>query len=378
MTTGDESSAEVLRSLYALNGPFASVYLRLQARPELESDNEERWRGLLRRLVRRRDGRAELAAMAAEFQAHRFEAGRLVMIAAEGDVRLSAILPETAGDEGDLAEWGPLPHLLPLLAWRQEHPAHVVAVVDRTGADLQLYPAGATEAERVRVEGPDDEIERNQPGGTAQMRYQHRAEDSWEHNAVATAHAVDDALQRVDGHVLMLAGDVRARQYLLKHLPARVRGQVSVRPVSGSRSADGASSERARQVEEAVRQAGVAETGAVMSEFAEQRSPSGTAVEGASSTLRALAEGRLQTLLVCDDADAQRTAWFGSRPTDVTDRRNGLPEEAGPRVRGPLVDVAVRGAMLTGAGIRVVGPGLPAGPSQGIGGVCRYAARAAA
>jgi hypothetical protein len=377
MTTGMESTTEALGSLYMFQGPFASVYVRLQARPELESDNEERWRQLRRRLARRRDGRRELIALTSEFEARRFEAGRLVMIAADGDVRLSAILPETDGDGEDLAMWGPLPHLLPLLAWRQKHPAHVVAVVDRTGADLQLYAAGATEARCVRLEGPDDEIERNQPGGVAQMRYQHRAEDSWEHNAAAAAHAVDDALRKVDAHVLMLAGDVRARQYLLKHLPARVREQVAVRPVSGSRSADGAWPERARQVEQAVLQAGDAETDAAVSEFAEQRSPTGTAVEGASATLRALAAGRLRTLLVCDDSGARRTAWFGRGPKDLTVRRRRLPAEADPHVRGPLVDVAVRGAMLTGARIRVLESGLPTGPSQGIGGVCRYAATAA-
>jgi hypothetical protein len=43
----------------------------------------------------------------------------------------------------------PLPALLPLLAWRQDHPAHVFAVVDRTGADLQLYPSGATQGART-------------------------------------------------------------------------------------------------------------------------------------------------------------------------------------------------------------------------------------
>ncbi|MEU9047785.1 MULTISPECIES: hypothetical protein [unclassified Kitasatospora] len=71
-------------------------------------------------------------------------------------------------------------------------------------------------------------------------RYQHRAEDSWEHNAVKVAEALGTALAEVDAHVLMLVGDVRARQYLTKHLPSRVRRDVSIRPVSGSRSPDGA------------------------------------------------------------------------------------------------------------------------------------------
>ncbi|HET9172741.1 MAG TPA: Vms1/Ankzf1 family peptidyl-tRNA hydrolase [Actinospica sp.] len=377
MTTGMEIEPDALRSLYTARGPFATVYFALQAHPELELTTEARWQDLLHRLAER-GAKRELAALTREYEAHRLEAGRLVAIAADGAVILSVVLPENADNREDQATWGSLPHLLPLLAWRQQHPAHVVAVVDRTGADLELYGAGATDAQRVRVEGPDDEIERNRPGGMSQMRYQHRAEDSWEHNAAAVAKAVADALRKVDAHTLMLAGDVRARQYLLKHLPTWAREHVAVQAVSGGRSADGARARRAGQVEEAANRAGYEETAAVMSEFAEQRSPSGTAVEGGYATLRALAHGRLRTLLVSDAPDARRTAWFGAGPADVTRRRTEASSETGPRMRGALVDVAVRAAMLSGAGIRVIDPDPETAPSQGIGGLCRYARTAAA
>jgi hypothetical protein len=373
MTTGNEIGTDALRSLYTSHGPFATVYFALPAHPELELAAEARWQELCHRLSGRGAKQSDITALTREYEAHRFETGRLVVVAADGAVILSALLAEDADDREDQATWGSLPHLLPLLAWRQSHPAHVVAVIDRTGADLELYAAGATEARRVQVAGPDDEIERNLPGGMSQMRYQHRAEDSWEHNATAVAQAVAVALEKLDAHTLMLAGDVRARQYLLKHLPARVRGQVAVHPVSGSRSADGARAHRALQVAQAARQAAREETSAVMSEFAERRSPHGTAVEGGYPTLRALAHGRLRTLLVRDDPDARHTAWFGEGPTHVTSRRGELPAEAGPRVRGALADVAVRAAILSGAAVRVIEPEPGAGPAQGIGGLCRYA-----
>ncbi|MBR7827135.1 hypothetical protein KDK95_12530 [Actinospica sp. MGRD01-02] len=373
MTVGNEIGTDALRSLYASHGPFATVYFALEAHPERELTAGARWRDLCHRLAAHGAKREDLAALSLEYDVHRFEAGRLVAIAADGAVILSVILPENADEIEDQATWGSLPHLLPLLAWRQQHPAHVVAVVDRAGADLQLYADGATAAQQVRVAGPDDEIERNRPGGMSQMRFQHRAEDSWEHNAAAVAQAVAEALEKVDAHTLMLAGDVRARQYLLKHLPTWVRERVAVHPVSGSRSADGAQAYRARQVEDAARRAGREETEAVMSEFAERRSPNGTAIEGGYATLSALAQGRLRTLLISDGSEAHHTAWFGTGPTDVAGRRGDLPADASPHVRGELVDVAVRAAVLSGAAIRVIDPEPAGGPSQGIGGLCRYA-----
>jgi hypothetical protein len=379
MTTGTDIGTDALRALYASPGPFATVYFALEARPEMEQDNEARWHGLCHALAGQGAHSGDIAALTGAFRANEPAAGTLAAFAADGRVQLATVLPGATG--ADRALWGPLPHLLPLLTWRQQHPAHVVAVVDRAGADLHLYRAGATEGRHVQVTGPDDEIERNQPGGMAQMRYQHRAEDSWEHNATAVAAALDTALREVDAHVLMLAGDVRARQYLTKHLPVRVRRDVTVHPVSGSRSRDGAWAERARQVEDATLAAGREETGAMVQGFSEARAPRGNSVEGAYATLNALAGGRLRTLLVCDDsveAGRRRDAWYGSGPADVADRRSGLALHAGPHLRGPLADVAVRGALLTGADVRVLDPGTPSAPARGIGGLTRYTRHAEA
>lgn len=370
MTTGTEIETEALRELVAAPGPVLSVYFDLDARPEMGEDAEARWQGLCRGLARRGAAADDVDALTGRFLSTQPGSGVLAAFVSEGEVRLSTVLPGC--EQSDLARPGPLPHLLPLLAWRQDHPAHVVAVVDRTGADLQLYPRGATEAVRRTITGPDDEIERNQPGGTAQMRYQHRAEDSWEHNAGKVAAILGTALAEVDAHVLMLAGDVRARQYLTKHLPTWVRQDVSIRPVSGSRSPDGAWPERRIQVDTETSRAGRDETAALLRVLDEGRSPQGRTVEGVHATLRALAERRLRTLLITDDPLSRDSAWFGPGPTHVTDRR--VPPAPGrePMSRGPLADVAVRSALLTGADVRVLAPGAPGAPSQGIGGLTHY------
>ncbi|TCN31194.1 hypothetical protein EV644_12969 [Kribbella orskensis] len=162
------------------------------------------------------------------------------------EVTLTVALP--GAEVPDLAQCSALPHLRPLLAWEQEHPARVLAVLDRTGADLSVYAAGSAEPLATAVTGPDDEIERNAPGGWSQGRYQHRAEDSWEHNAAAVAEVLARLLRRYDAHMLLPAGDVRAMQYLQEHLPTWIHADVAVRRLRGGRSEDGPAGRLAEQV----------------------------------------------------------------------------------------------------------------------------------
>ncbi|MEU8516886.1 Vms1/Ankzf1 family peptidyl-tRNA hydrolase [Kitasatospora sp. NPDC048722] len=370
MTTGTETGTRALRALLAVPGPFLSVYFDLDPRPEMGLDAEERWQGFCRDLARQGAGTHDLDALTRRFLSSQPGSGVLAAFAAGGEVAHSAVLPGC--EQRDLALLAPLPRLLPLLTWRQEHPAHVVAVVDRTGADLRLYPAGATDGAPRTIVGSDDEIERNRPGGRSQMRYQHRAEDSWEHNAVEVAEVLGTALTEVDAHVLMLAGDVRARQYLTKHLPTWVRRDVAIRPVSGSRSPDGAWPHRMAQVEAETCRAGRQETSALLRDYAEQLSPHGRGAEGIYATVRALADGALRTLLITEDLAGRRTAWFGPGPADIADQPATPPPDTTPLVRADLADTAVRSALLTGADVRVLPPGAPGAPAQGIGGLTRH------
>ncbi|WP_171168223.1 Vms1/Ankzf1 family peptidyl-tRNA hydrolase [Streptomyces sp. I05A-00742] len=371
MATRDATRTDTgtLRDLLAAPGPFASVYFDREARPERAEEAGARWRDLAARLAREGADAATVDALTTRVMDSLPGTGVLAAFAAGGEVRHVAELP--GGHHGDLAEVAPVPHLLPLLEWRQEHPAHVVAVVDRTGADLLIYAEGSTEPRRRTVTGTDDEIVRS--SGLPQMRFQHRAEDSWEHNAKAVAEALDGALAEVSATLLLVAGDVRARQYLTKHLPARVRRDVTVGHISGSRGADGPAGVRASRTETEVSRAGHARTAELLRQLEHELAPGGHAVEGVNATLDALAVGRVGTLTVTDDPRDQRTAWFGSTPAELAERREDLPPDGGGEpYEGRLADVAVRAALLTGADVRVLEPGEPRTPAQGTGGICRY------
>ncbi|WP_141580074.1 Vms1/Ankzf1 family peptidyl-tRNA hydrolase [Actinomadura sp. WMMA1423] len=377
MKSDERTTTETLRRLCS-GGPVTSVYFNLTAPPG-EEDAALRRELLAKRL--RAQGADEAAVEAVDRLIMRAEpgSGAVAVFAVEDigavDGEPEPLVVEMPGARPrDLAVHGPVPCLLPLLAWLQERPPYVLTLVDRKGADIETCRGGTTAATTRTVDGPDDEIVRNAPGGWSQSRHQHRAEDSWEHNATRVAHALAGDLADSGARVLLLGGDVRAMQYLTKHLPEGVRQEVTVGHVSGGRGRDGAWQRRKRQVREQVGRWADEETRGLLKRLDEGRGPSGLAVEGAVPTLRALARGQVATLLVADDPADRRTAWFGPAPTQVSDRRTPLVEEgASPVVRGRLADVAVRAAVLTGAEVHVLDPEAPGLPSQGIGALCRYA-----
>lgn len=357
-----------LRRLFSTPGPVVSVYFDLTAPPE--ENAWVRWRSTTDRLAEQGADPATIEAVAKHVAASMPGGGVLGAFAADGDLLLAMEMPGSS--QGDLALCAPLPYVLPLLAWTQDHPPYVLAVVDRTGADITAYPGGGAEPATQSITGPDDEIERNAPGGWSQMRYQHRAEDSWQHNAARVADALANALTGVGAHLLLLSGDVRALQYLTRYLPAGVRRGVTIKHVCGSRSPDGSRQEQAVQAEAATHQVAEEETQSILRRLEEERSPAGGAVEAARETLDALAHGRVRTLIVTDDPGDERTAWYGPGPTHVADRRDALVPDAVPIVRARLADVAVRSAVLTRASVRVLRPGTTGAPTGGIGALCRF------
>jgi hypothetical protein len=185
------------------------------------------------------------------------------------------------------------------------------------------------------------------------------------------AEHVTAALERVGAHLLVVSGDVRAVQLLRERLPAWVRNSVLVEEIKGSRAIDGSQEARQELVADAVRREVRQELDDLWRTFVEQRSPGGLAVDGENPTLEALAAGRVATLLVVEEYDDERKAWFGAGATDVQPVDQPSPAWSDAR-QGALTDVAVRAALLTGADVRVLPPAAPDRPAEGLGGICRF------
>jgi hypothetical protein len=359
-----------VRELVRRLDPTLSVYLGLESgEPPVvaERDAQLRWRALAATARRLGADQATADAVGEYLEAQPYQATELALFAADGAVR--QVQPIPGGARFDRVRYGAPADVAPLLAWLARHPAYVLVVTDRTGADITQVRAGSATGETVVVEGPDDEIERNAPGGWSQPRYQRRAEDSWQHNASAVATAAVHALRRTGARLLLVAGDVRAVQLLRDHMPLGLRRDITVQHLPGGRSPDGSAGLRAAALQEAIREYVATESARAVMHFIDARGPSGMALEGVAATLPALAAGRLSSLLVADDPDDERLAWFGP---DLPAAADAAVPPFGAERQGRLVDVAIRAAVLTDADVHVLGREDAAEIAEGIGGLTRF------
>jgi hypothetical protein len=256
----------------------------------------------------------------------------------------------------------------PLLEWRQSQVPHLVAVVDRKGGDLFVFRPDGSDA-YMPVEGGDDPIHKAKPGGWSQARYQRRAENTWDANAHEVADAITELVDKEQPALIALGGDVRAVELLKEAMPKRV-GEL-VHDIAGSRAADGSVDSVVDDVTRLVATAVAAGTAALLAKFREERGQADRAVDGPAATLDALNKAQVEVLLVHADPDDSRTAWFGAEAIPVAEAAAGLTDlgVADPQ-QAALADVALRAALGTGAGFRII-PGA-GGPSGGIGAILRW------
>jgi Bacterial archaeo-eukaryotic release factor family 2 len=267
-----------------------------------------------------------------------------------------------------LARWGALPYVLPLLAEAQAQVPFVAVLASRASAEIVARLPDGERSQHVEGEaGPH--LHRSAPGGWSQPRYQHRAEVIWERNAAEVAEVLARTVDEVRPRFVAAAGDVRALQFLRDESPKRVRELLRV--VGGELpSMDQVLDRAADLVDDEVH----ADAEALGDRFAQEqgRGPGGLAAEGAEATVAALARSQVEVLLVADDPDDERTAWFGAAPQQLAMDRATVEDmgESMP-VEGRLVDVAVRAALGTSADVQVVDPG-GAGLRDGLGALLRF------
>ncbi|HEX7097302.1 MAG TPA: hypothetical protein VF183_15555, partial [Acidimicrobiales bacterium] len=142
--------------------------------------------------------------------------------------------------------------------------------------------------------------------------------------------------------------------------------------VAGSRAVDGSESLTIAEIASALDRAVEHDTRTLVAKFAEEQGQQDRAASGVADTLHALRSAQVEVLLLVEDFDRERRAWFGpDAPEQVALRADQLralgvddPREA------PLVDVLVRAALGTGAAIRLVPPA--SSPADGVGVILRW------
>ncbi|HEX2041872.1 MAG TPA: Vms1/Ankzf1 family peptidyl-tRNA hydrolase [Acidimicrobiales bacterium] len=354
--------ADVLRS----PGPFATVYLTTESHIENAAyHSEQHWKVLRAELADAGMPEAVLADIDTLVPDAHLAGQCLAVVAVAGGVLHVEHGPEPP--PRDRARWAPLPSLVPILQWRQSLPTYLTVLADRAGADLCVYRHERPDVHR-EAGGGTDPLHRAAAGGWSQLRYQHRAENTWEHNADDVAGEIVSLADRFDPRLVLVAGDVRAVQLIGDALPGQVADRVEV--VQGSRTEDGSDDEFAEAVRGHLAGAVATDTVHLLEKFTEELGQEDRAADGASATLAALARAQVEVLLVHEAPDDERRALFGPEPTQVGLRADELALGVDEAQEGALVDVAVRAALGTGAGVRVV----PGGdlPTDGLGAILRW------
>lgn len=344
-----------LASLFDEPGPFVSVYLHTPSAVENAAQRSElTWKNVRRELAGAGATEQTLAAIDPLIADARLQGDTLAVIAnADGVLFEDHHVLESPTRE--LWRIANLPSVGPLIEWRQMGAPHLIVLTDRTGADIIAVDRFIEEAnEAVQDQNPSDpDLHKSKPGGWSQRRYQQRAEDLWDRNARQVADRVVELFDEIGARLIVAAGDVRAMEMLREHLPGRVLEFLE--EVEGSRAVDGGKDDVAVEAARMVATAVAEDTVALLQKFKEEKGQGDRAAEGMARVLEALAAAQVDTLLLADDPDDNRTAYYGDQPNTVAldavtvkDMGADNPQE------DRLADVLIRAAWGTGAAVRIV------------------------
>jgi hypothetical protein len=361
-----------LRDLAAAAGPFLSVHLSLwPPTHDLSERVALTWRSLREQAAQAGTPPSMLEhvdeAVAAD--PHRLGAGLSVVVSETGHTHVEHLRVAPAVD---LVRWEPTPALTPLIAARQMNVPHIVALVDRIGADVLVRPAGSTgdhagmDAD-VEVEGADFPITKVAAGGWSHRRIQQRAEETWRDNMREAADGLAGVARRVDPAVIGVGGDERAVTLLYEALPDPVRDRC--RSIDVTRASDGSIAELDDEMDRVLRDHVDEQLSEAEDVYQRELGQRDRATAGPLDTLRALRAARVALLLTTDATSDTRRAWIGHDHRDVAVTPDALPDSSDAR-SAPLGDVAVTAALATAADVRVVPADSP--PAGGIGALLRW------
>ncbi|REE98297.1 Vms1/Ankzf1 family peptidyl-tRNA hydrolase [Thermomonospora umbrina] len=307
-----------LRPLYERSGPFASVYLATERHTaDAAKALGLRWRHARIELGRLGADDATLDAIEEVVTDRDNAAPGRAVFATDGRVIHSEVLP--APPPQVVVRMSELPDVMPLLESREEPVPHVCVKADRQGAEI----ISVGDSRHVTtVEGLDWPIRKVRAGGWSESHYQRNAEETWEANAREVASRVAKEADAVDAEVIVVGGDLRARDLVLESL-----GEPYVRKAvvaeHGNRNAGSNGHAFEEEVHTALRGLGEEHRDGVVARFREAYGR-GDAIAGLADVAEALRGGQVDTLLVTRPLRGE--LWFGPQPYELATSKKKLRE----------------------------------------------------
>ncbi len=304
-------------------GPWASVYFgTARATQDATQRQELQARGVCERLAGQGADDATCRAVYDGLAVSTPDRAGQALFATGGRVRLA--VPLATAPPAPESCWTALPHITPLLDYAGGgEAACLVAYIDRTGADLDLWDVGGRHP-AGQVRGRDWPVHRTPSSDWSERHFQLAVENTWEENAAVIAAAMTSAAERTGAELLLLAGDPRERRAVHDRLPPQLRAGA----VETDRSGRAAGADRGPAVAEADRlreEYGQEVAREVLEQFRAARVPADGrvgAAEGVPALVDAAREHRIDTLLVrSGGTDLHRDVWVGSEPDQLAERR---------------------------------------------------------
>lgn len=357
-----------LRSLFEQPGPFVSLYLNIEgAREDADEELSLRWRGMREEALAGGASETALAQLDDVIDGAQRKGDGLVAFTAGDDLVLRRFLSRRIADSITIAD---CPRVLRLLEWQQDNPRYAVVLSDRKGAEIRIVSGHHIE-DTTEVEGESDwPIQKVQPGGWSQRRFQNRAEDTWEQNAKSVAAELAKIVSSEDIEFVVLAGDVRAVQFLKENTPKEIDAlsfELTTEPHQLDDIRDDLDKVAATWVGQTVEQ--------LLEKFQEERGQNDLAVEGKEATFEALRKAQVDRLLIAPGRVDDKAFFSESDLTQTSLDRKQLAELGITDVKeADAADVLVRATFGTGANVVVI-PDLSKqhGPREGVGALLRYA-----
>ncbi|WP_347109103.1 Vms1/Ankzf1 family peptidyl-tRNA hydrolase [Paenarthrobacter sp. S56] len=278
-----------------------------------------------------------------------------------GEVVLNEVLPGALVVPERISK-DDIPDLLPLLKHHPDGFAYVVVEASRDEGEIRVYRAGAPDVEASQhIQGDDDSIKKVPVGGWSQGRYQRHTEEVWRRNADQVAEEVDKLVRERQAKLVILSGDIRARQLVADQLSEAAKAVLST--IDSHTLAAGSDREKFDdEVNSLVAQQWAEEQRQLMDRLAEQQGqPNPLSATGIGAVVHALQQAQVESLILDDGALAEHTLLaLSAEPWVATTEGESLGADVVAKVSAPAA--LLRAAALTDARVQLVPSGaLPDG-----------------
>jgi hypothetical protein len=255
-----------------------------------------------------------------------------------------------------------IPDLLPLINHQPDAFPYVVAEVSRDEGEIRLHRAGKQETDESQyVHGSDETLKKVPSGGWSQGRYQHHTEEIWRRNADQVVEVIDKVVRENRARLLVLAGDIRARQLVADQLSEA--SKAILRTVDSHTLAAGSDREKFDdEIDSLVAEQWAADQQQLIDRFAEQEGqPNPQSATGIGPVVQALQQAQVDVLIFDDQALSEHALLaLGAEPWIANSEEQALGAEILGKVPAP--PALLRAAALTDARVQLIpAPALPNG-----------------